>query len=273
MGLTNGLDVLQQQQQLAGLQSLLPAVSQQKAKAHSRLATLLGVPRSNLTLFPVAPGLLTLPPFPSHLRARDLFERRPDLLSLQKQTFAAEYQIAARLAERFPTIGINLSYNFSTEDLDDLFEAETGSIGLDANLPLTDGGRRRAQIRQAEARSKELLQRYIEQFVAAANEVATLSDVEELKLLQLEKIALRFDASQNTLKYSRERYQNGALEYLQVLLALQTVQEVERIQLEEQARLLQNRITLHQALGQPWRVRLTETNNLRLYLPERKPND
>ena len=146
-------------------------------------------------------------------------------------------------------------------------------MGLDFGVPLTDGGRRRASVRAAEARSKELLSQYVEAFVKATNEVSTRIDVERLKSVQMDKIALRYAASQNTLRYSRERYQNGALEYLQVLLALQSVQEVERVQLQEQSLLLQNRISLHQALGQPWRIVVDENNHLSLITRSKEDHD
>ena len=62
--------------------------------------------------------------------------------------------------------------------------------------------------------------------------------------------------AQSTLDVSRARYANGQLDYLNVLIAVQSLQALERRLIGEQRALLAIRAELYRALGGRWTERL-----------------
>ncbi len=58
--------------------------------------------------------------------------------------------------------------------------------------------------------------------------------------------------ARQTLEFTRERYMNGATDYLPTLTALQTLQRLERSRVEAQRRLIIFRINLYRALAGGW---------------------
>ena len=66
-GISPGLEVLQQKQQLASLLTQLPEIQQNLDLTHSRLATLLGLNKQELVIFPISSHLPVLPSFPDKI--------------------------------------------------------------------------------------------------------------------------------------------------------------------------------------------------------------
>ncbi len=249
VGRGNALDVLQQRQQLESLRAELPPVKLRIEQILNEISLLVAKPKKQI--FPLAKGEQqpVLPDLPKVIRPADLFLSRPDLKSLLLQTQAAEYDVAAAVAERFPRLSIGLSYDFSTTDLDTLFEREFGSLSSNVLVPIIDGGRRRAQVRLSKAQAEELNLKLQETYLGALRDVENALANEYYQQQLLRRLQIQSTAARETLEQSQLRYRNGLNSYLDVIVALQTLQNLERRIVSEKNRQLIARVRLHRAMG------------------------
>jgi len=252
VGRGSALEVFQQREQLASTKSQVPLANLQLALTTNELATLLGKAPGTLAQLGLSDTLPALPPFPSLLQPVDLLTSRPDLRAALLQLQAGEYDIAVAVAERFPRLSVGLSYEFSASDVDTLFKDELGSLFSNLTLPLTDGGNRRAQVARTTARRDELIATLNNSYLQALREVEDAIARERHQKELVLRLEEQLRASKASLKESQTRYANGLTNYLDVIVALQSSQAVERRVVSERRALLVARARLYRALGGEW---------------------
>lgn len=263
VGRGSALDVLQQRQQLAATKAQLPLVERDLQVAKNQLAVLVGRPPSELDeLVPTAGRLPELPALPELVTPLDLLDARPDLRAARLRMNASEYDIAAALADRFPRLTVGLSYDFSAADISSLFTREAGGMAANLLLPVVDGGRRRAEVRRQRARAEELWNSFAEEYLNALEDVESSIAREYWQGMLLERLAAQFKAARAALSESRSRYMNGLSDYIEVILAVQAAQAVERRIVSEKRELLVSRSRLYRALGGSWKQAVLQPGGL-----------
>ena len=249
LGQGSELDVYQQRQQVAATRSALPLILTTLETSRNQLAVLVGRPPGALDADSSAVTLPQLPPFPALPAPEELFETRPDLRAEMLRLRAADFDVAAAVADRMPRLAISLSYEFSATRTASLFKQELGSVIGNLVTPLIDGGRRRAEVARRQAVVQELLDGFAQAYLDALLDVENSLIEERRQLELLERLGEEFELAQSTLNESRSRYANGLNDYLSVLVALQSVQNLERRLVSETQRLLVVRSDLYRALG------------------------
>ena len=161
-------------------------------------------------------------------------------------------KVAAAVADRYPRLRVSLSYQFSAEDFGDVLDNETRSIAGNLLLPLVDGGRRRAVVDRREAVVAELLAAFNESFLTAVREVEDALVNERFSAERVDRLLAEQEAARTNLDEAGSRYRNGLNDYLPVITALQSLQNVEREVISAKANLLKNRVNLYGALGGVW---------------------
>ncbi len=142
---------------------------------------------------------------------------RPDYLAADQQVKAAELQKKAAEAERLPTIGISGDYGVLGTHPDNAFPTWTVNAGL--RVPIFQGGKIEADIRQAEAvlqqrkAQRDDLKGRIEQDVADA--VLDVTAAGE----QVEVAQATLDYAQQTLTQSQDRFSAGVTNNIEVIQA------------------------------------------------------
>ena len=252
VGAGSALDVLQQRQQLADTQAQVPVVQSFLETALNQLAVLLG--RAPGSLDEGAPGraLPELPAFPQLISPATLLVSRPDMQAAQLRLQAADYRVAAAVAERLPRLVLNLSYEFSARSWETFFRQEMGSLIGDMFTPLMDGSRRRNEVLRQKARVQELLDRFGQAYLEALREIEDALVQERQQQELLRNLEQQRAIAQSTLDVSRARYVHGLIDYLNVLVAVQSLQALQRRLISEQKTLLSIRAELYRALGGKW---------------------
>ncbi len=264
VGTDSAVNVLQQRQQLSDTQAQVPRVRALLETALNQLAVLLGrVPGS---LDELAPGrsLPALPPFPQLVSPAVLLVSRPDLQAAQRRLQSADYRVAAAVAERLPRLVLQLSYEFSARSWDTFFRQETGSLLGDMLTPVVDGGRRRNEVVRQKARVQELLDRFGQTYLTALREIEDALIQERQQRQLLRSLERQMTLAQSTLDVSRARYIHGLIDYLNVLVAVQSLQALQRRLISERKTLLSQRAELYRALGGKWTEALEDPNAIRL---------
>jgi NodT family efflux transporter outer membrane factor (OMF) lipoprotein len=239
------VDVFQQRQQLASTRSRVPIVKSQLRTFENRLHVQVGrAPvRNSLKL---AADFPTLPELPMTGLPIDLLKNRPDLRRIFNELVAIDYRVAEAVADRFPKIGLSgnalFTDGFSTED-------RLLSLLLEAVAPLLDWGRRGAEVEKRRARFREELARYTHAYLIAIEEVENALWQERHELELLSALENQINIARSNLSETRNRYRHGLTDYLPVLAALQSLQQLEREILSRQRELISIRILLYRALG------------------------
>ena len=259
-GDATSLDVLQQRQQLATTQTLLPTAQAQVVAAQQALAVAMGKPPG--TALPPSNKLPSLGPAPALSTSDRLMVDRPDLAAAVSRLDAARLERTGAVLGLAPTLGLTGSAGRQFLKMDETDHVDTWSVGAGLSVPLFSGGRAHAGIKAATAK-RDLAQAQLRSRVLAiVQEVQTADTQERATEKALEAAERRNKAAVAALKESRSRYLEGLVPYVNVLTALAASQAAELALLDAQRTRLRARIRLHGALGGTW----TKTP-----LPEEKP--
>jgi outer membrane protein TolC len=151
----------------------------------------------------------------------DAFRSRSDLASAEASVRAAQFSLRAGKAERLPTVSIHANYGATGVNIGNFNQVY--SIAGRVSVPLYTGGRIRADIQQAQA---DLARREAE-YADLKGRIAYDVRVAWLDLGASDssvKVARRNKAlADRALAQSRDRYENGVTNYLEVVQAQEAV--------------------------------------------------
>jgi NodT family efflux transporter outer membrane factor (OMF) lipoprotein len=247
-GQAGAADVLRQRQLTEQRRGEQHRVAAEVQVARHALAVLLGRAPSDLELtLPPAlpePGAIPETGLPS-----ELLERRPDVRRAYLAVLAADRNLHVARADRLPRLALTSSPQFTSEVLADLID--NWLIGVAANLtaPLFDAGRRRAEVDRVRAVVSERIHGYGQVVLTALREVEDSLVQEQQQRKRIESLEAQLELAQGTLARLRDRYVKGGSDYLDVLSALSSQQDLERELLTARRELLDIRIALHRALA------------------------
>ncbi len=256
----NALEVLQQRQQLAARETLIPAARIGVRTAEARLAVLLGEHPAQVQL-PAATG--ALPALPESPVEQELAQSRPDLRSAGASHQAATSLRQSTARGSLPSLAVSGSAGWQYPRIDEADTLATWQVGAAISWPIFGGlgawnsyQESRAQELGAELAWQALL-------LAAEQEVTTARTIEVERQATLVAVEKRVRAAELLYTESRSRYVQGLSDYLTVLNALDSRQQAQLDRLQAQRDLLSARIQLHDALGGAWTADLTSTSSAR----------
>lgn len=258
-GMSDLVDVLQQRQDVAGLESTAESLRENLAVARLELAYVLGLPDDS-SLAIASDALPDLPPLPATGVPSELLARRPDIAAARLRLRSQEQTVAAARAARLPSLSLTGSANFSSGQFKNLFDNWVSNVAAGLSAPLLDGSRLAAQEASAKALRDERLVAYRDTVLGAFIEVNEALVREHWKQAYFERLQTEATYAGETLAETQQHYFKGKITYLSVLTALTNKQTAERGLVTARANLLANRIALCAALGGNWMDSLRETN-------------
>ncbi len=248
LGQATAADVFQQSQLLEFVIGSRLSVIANISVLENQLAILIGKSPGTVVI-PEQHNFPVLPPIPETGLSADLIQRRPDLRKAYFRIQAADQRIASAIADRFPKLSLSAGIDTSAPDLQSLFNNWMATIAGNLVMPLIDGGRRIAEVERSQAVSAEAVNNYANALLNAVQEVenALIQEHQQYQLtLNLNK---QVQLSQLATVQIRSRYVYGAMDFLRVLSALLSQQNLERNRLLAQQQLIDYRINLYRALA------------------------
>ncbi|MBU0675440.1 MAG: efflux transporter outer membrane subunit [Proteobacteria bacterium] len=247
-GLVPTLDVYQARQNILAAKSQRPGYEAARAKGEHALAVLLGRAPEQ----PVVDGEGTLPMLGAAIPAglpSGLLQRRPDLEAALLRIKAVDANLAAAVADRFPSLNLAGVLGFASLDYATSLSGTFWSLLVEAVQPVFDNGRRQAEIERQEAVLDEALAGYHQVVLQAIREVedALVSCRTGGRLLAL--LDERQQATADTLRLAEDQYFSGLTDYLSVLTAQKNYFDVQSQLLTARRRLISDQIGLMRALG------------------------
>jgi multidrug efflux system outer membrane protein len=249
------LDTSRATAQLAATRASIAPLEAAVARATHRLGVLTGQEpgalRAQLSLPQELPAV---PEITAVGNPADLLRRRPDIRISERQLAASTARIGVAVADLFPRITFVGGLGLAAGSSDALGDAGSGThlIAPGISWAAFDLGRVHARIAAARARNDGALARYEQTVLRALEETENALVTHARSRERLQQLTEGAAASQTAARLARLRFENGAVDFLQVL-------DAERTLLEAEDRLAQGRtdtatslVAVYKALGGGW---------------------
>lgn len=250
-GIAPEFDLVRAQSLEAEARGRIEPIRSERAGAIGRLVTLTGVPAHEVLALLAAPAGPPLTALPALAVPSTLLRARPDVAAAERRLAAADQEIAAAAAERYPRLSITAALGLFSLGLGSLFDDDAiiGSVGAGLAGPLLDFGRVGARIDARRAEAREAFANYRDAlFTALGDAEAALGQVSaaDRRAVVLERqAALDRDAA----GLARERYRRGLDTFLTVIDAERTANNSNTLAIDARGETSRARIALYRAVG------------------------
>jgi NodT family efflux transporter outer membrane factor (OMF) lipoprotein len=249
--IVSAIDVSRAQSQLSTAQSQLTDTASRRALLEHAIAVLVGVPPAELTL-PPAPWDMQIVEMDAGLPS-DLLERRPDIASAERQIAAANATIGVARAAFYPTLSLSLIYGLQNTGFN-IFSLpnEFWAVGPGLSLPLFEGGLRHAEEAATIAEYRLAVANYRQTVLSAFQDVE--DDLSDLHLLaqEAQQDQQAADAAAATVNMSTNLYRDGAVSYLDVVVAQTAALQAQQAVVNIRTRRVAASVRLVRDLGGGW---------------------
>jgi outer membrane protein TolC len=192
-----------------------------------------------------SPTLATLPALPATGVPIEQVRRRPDIIAARNRVISSDQELGAALRDQYPRLNLEASAGSATG----IFEDFIASFAAGLIAPLSDGGRRVAEIDRTRAQRDRLRADYAQAVLVAFREVENALVEETRQGRRLESLERQLSLTERSSARLRDEYLNGQGSYIEVLSALTNEQELRRELLTTKRLQLEARVGLYRALA------------------------
>lgn len=253
-GLDTQAELMQSNGNVSDTLRQIEALKEQISLVRHQLAVLSGQAPQMLAALTPQLSALQLDAVPAVLGA-DLLGRRPDIVASRWRVEAASQDVLVARAQFYPNVNLSAFIGFNALGVSRLLNAESRQVGVSPalRLPLFDGGRLKAQLATRQAELDMAVSQYNSTVLEAVRESADAigSDQSLMRQAELQNDALA--SAQKSLAITKQRFDAGLVNQLNVLSAEQAVLLQSLASVDARAKQLENRISLMKALGGGWR--------------------
>jgi NodT family efflux transporter outer membrane factor (OMF) lipoprotein len=247
-GQIRSVDILRQRQ-------LTESTREQRIVAESRirvlehqLAVLLGRPPREKINY-IQTQLPELPPLPATGLPVELVRRRPDVQRAYSLLRAADRDLAVAISNKYPRLSLTGSVSTASDNASNLFDDWARSFAGNLLAPIFYGGELSAEVDRTEAITKQRLYEYGQTVLISFQEVEDALILEKKQIERINSLEEQIGLARQTLQQLRLEFFNGISNYLDVLTALISEQQLRRDLLAANLLLLEYRIALYRALA------------------------
>jgi len=248
VGQSGSADVLRQRQLIEATREQAVLARAQADVLEHRLAVLEGRPPQGGAAVPT-PALPELPALPATGLPAEVLQRRPDVRGALLRLEASDQEVAAAVRDQYPRLDLGAAVRSTADSPSGLLDAWIGTLAAQLVAPLYDGQRREAEIERRVAIRRGLLARYGQTVLDALAEVEDALAQERRQNERIERLESRLDLTRRTYTQLRAEYLNGAVDFIDVLTALEDQQQIQRDLLAARLDLVLFRIALHRAIA------------------------
>jgi NodT family efflux transporter outer membrane factor (OMF) lipoprotein len=248
------LDVATVQTELANDEATITPLRQQLTTARHALALLVGQPPSGFTAPDFDLDAIAQPQQVPVQLPSELVRERPDIRAAEAQLHAATARIGVATADLYPKLTLTGSITQGALHPSDLFSyGSTGFlVGPELTVPLFHGTELRAKKRMAEDAARQSYASYQQTVLGAFRQVA-----DSLQAIAHDDQAIldatrQHDASSDSLRLQRLRFQDGKTGLLPVLDAQRSWARARQALIRAHAQRLQDCAALLYAVSHNW---------------------
>ena len=256
-GVGTELDLAQAQSQQATVAATVPPLRTQLAALTNSIGLLLGeAPRAlEKELSPPAP-LPTVPETVPVGLPGDLVRRRPDVREAEARLHAATAETGVAVANFYPDITLTGLADLNGLRLRDAFSlpARAFDVGPTITIPLFEGGRLTGELRLRESQQRETAIAFQKTVLTAWRDVDNALKAYAEAQQRRMKTAEAMKQNEHALRAARQRYQEGASDFLNVVSAEQQLLQSQNNLATDDTQIATDLVTLYRSLGGGWEV-------------------
>jgi NodT family efflux transporter outer membrane factor (OMF) lipoprotein len=251
-GVASDLELAQAETQLETTRAQLVDLGVRRGQLEHAIATMVGEPASTFTVR--TNGIeLTPPAIPQGIPSQ-LLERRPDIAAAERRVAGSNADIGEAVSAFYPDLMLSVSGGFEASSVGSWLSMPSRfwAIGPALLGTIFDGGKRKHQLEGARAQYDQTVAVYRQTVLTAFQEVednlnATRQLADEAGTQQ-KAVA----SAERALQVALNRYQAGAVGYLDVVTAQSIALSNERVAADISRRQMDASVLLVKALGGPW---------------------
>jgi NodT family efflux transporter outer membrane factor (OMF) lipoprotein len=253
-GAASGLDVARAETQLDTTAAQITDTTARRALTEHAIARLVGESPSSFSVA-FSGQLAAVPSLPVGVPST-LLERRPDISAAERRVSAANAGIGVARAGYFPRITLTAQGGFESTGSTDWLTSPNRYwlIGPQALLAIFDAGVHRAEVQRARAVMDESSERYRAIVLSAFQEVEDNLSLIGLTKTEYNQQSDAAAAALRALDLANNRYVNGAVDYLEVVISQTAALQAKRVLLSLQSRELVASVGLIRSLGGGWKT-------------------
>ena len=181
----------------------------------------------------------------------ELLLRRPDISAARLNWLAQDYRREASKKDRYPSFILTGNLGETSDNLSDLLDSDDVFWSLLAGVtqPVFNAGRLKALEETADAQTRQAMAEYSSTILTAFTEVENALAAEQYLLTRYENTKNAAKLAESAYQLALEQYQTGLVDYVSVLTTQRQFFSADSNQISLYNDLIQNRITLHLALG------------------------
>jgi NodT family efflux transporter outer membrane factor (OMF) lipoprotein len=263
-GVATTLDLSQARAQQATIAATLPPLRIQEAALINAIGLLLGdAPR---TLEAELRRSQILPRVPRKVPVGlpgTLVRRRPDVREAEARLHEATAQTGVAVASFYPDVTLNGAANLESLHLSNLFSPTSGAfaVGPSVSIPIFQGGQLSGALALRESRQREAAVFFQKTVLRSWKEVDDALTAYREAQRRRADIARSVTENQAALQAARQRYSEGAIDFLNVIATQAQLLQSENDLADSDTQIATNLVNLYRALGGGWEV--ADTNQLR----------
>jgi NodT family efflux transporter outer membrane factor (OMF) lipoprotein len=257
-GVATTLDMAQARAQQATIAATLPPLRAREAELINAIGLLLGeAPRALEAELRRSPQIIPRVPrkVPVGLPGT-IVRRRPDVREAEARLHEATAQTGVAVASFYPDVTLNGAFNLESLHLSNLFTPTSTAfaVGPSISIPIFEGGRLRGVLTLRESQQREAAVFFQETVLRAWKEVDdALTDYREAQRRRID-IARSVTENQSALQAARQRYSEGATNFLDVTATQAQLLQSENDLSDSETQIATDLVNLYRALGGGWQI-------------------
>jgi NodT family efflux transporter outer membrane factor (OMF) lipoprotein len=256
-GVATTLDLAQARAQQATIAATLPPLRIQEAEFINAIGLLLGdAPRA---LEVELRRSQILPRVPRRVPVGlpgTLVRRRPDVREAEAQLHEATAQTGVAVANFYPDMTLNGALSAESLHLTNLFSPTSAAfaLGPSVSIPIFEGGQLRGALALSESRQREAAIFFQKTVLRAWKEVDDALTAYREAQLRRADVARSVTENQAALQAARQRYSEGAIDFLNVITTQAQLLQSENDLADSDTQIATDLVNLYRALGGGWQI-------------------
>jgi NodT family efflux transporter outer membrane factor (OMF) lipoprotein len=256
-GVATTLDMAQARAQQATIAATQPPLRAREAELINAIGLLLGeAPRAFETELHRTQILPRVPRKVPVGLPGTLIRRRPDIREAEARLHQATAQTGVAVANFYPDVTLNGTVGVESLHLSNLFNLASTAfeVGPSISIPIFEGGRLRGALTLSESQQREAAVFFQETVLRAWKEVDdALTDYREAQRRRID-VARSVTENQAALQAARQRYSEGATNFLDVTATQALLLQSENDLSDSDTQIATDLVNLYRALGGGWEV-------------------
>ena len=256
-GVATTLDVAQARAQQATIAATLPPLRTQEAELINAIGLLLGdAPRA---LEAELRRSQILPRVPRKVPVGlpgTLVRRRPDVREAEARLHEATAQMGVAVANFYPDVTLNGAVGVESLHLTNLFSPTSAAfaLGPSISVPIFEGAQLRGTLALRESRQREAAIFFQKTVLRAWKEVDDALTAYREAQHRRADVARSVTENQAALRAARQRYSEGAIDFLNVIATQAQLLQSENDLADSDTQIATDLVNLYRALGGGWEV-------------------